>query len=454
MARYSLQFKVAAFLLIVAMLLGGGGSRFAFAEMLVQLAAIPALVLGLGDMRAAQNWAGFRTLIVICAAAAALVLLQLVPLPPFIWQALPGRELWAEGANLIPGGATWLAWSVNPELTVQSGLSLMVPVAMILSVMRLGEKEQRLLLYIALAMLGVHLAVAVMQALSGGESFYPYKTSHKGLPLGLFANRNHMAELALMGIFVLIGLVSSKHGEGERGGRYLLLGTAILILSLAIVATNSRTATALLIPAYMFLTYKALPVRWRKQSAWILGGLSFSVAGLLAVMLSSGTFMLANTMAKRYAQDEDHRFEFWPDAWHAMLEYMPFGSGLGTFDTVFRANEKLTTVGSHYVNNAHNDYLELGIETGIFGLAIAAVFLFWFGKTLVILSRGQKTGSNIMGTYSGAALVAIALHSMIDYPLRSLSLAAVAALLVGVMAFCRGASQVLPEHNPRRSNGD
>ncbi len=428
-------FLSAAFLLIVAMLFGGGGSRFALSEMLVQLSAIPALVIGLGKMREAEEWPAFRPLILLCGAAILLVIVQLIPLPPAIWQALPGRELLAEAAGLVGDDSAWRPWSINPELTLQSGLSLIIPIAMISAVLHFRSGEVRLLLMIALVMVMVNFGTAMLQSLSGGNSFYPYETTHKGLPIGLFANRNHMAQLLLMAIFMSAGLFLSRGNNRKSPGQSMLLAAFMVVLAFGIVATNSRTVTALLIPASIFLAYRFVPERFRKQGLWIIGAGVLAAAGIFALLVSTGRFQVFNILLDRFAQDEDHRFEFWPDAWNTMLAYFPFGSGAGTFDTVFRAHEKLSTVGTHYVNNAHNDYLEVGIETGIFGLAIIAGLVVWTVNRARGLLVGDAGGRrDTLAYYAVAALGCVALHSLIDYPLRSLSLMTFASLLFAVIA--------------------
>ena len=46
---------------------------------------------------------------------------------------------------------------------------------------------------------------------------------------------------------------------------------------------------------------------------------------------------------------------------------MPVGAGLGTFVPVYAMFEKPEQVSLFYVNRAHNDVLELWLETGVAG---------------------------------------------------------------------------------------
>ena len=54
---------------------------------------------------------------------------------------------------------------------------------------------------------------------------------------------------------------------------------------------------------------------------------------------------------------------------------MPLGSGLGTFVPVYAMFEKPEDAQDTYVNRAHNEILEIWLETGMLGLALIVVFV-------------------------------------------------------------------------------
>ena len=91
--------------------------------------------------------------------------------------------------------------------------------------------------------------------------------------------------------------------------------------------------------------------------------------------------------------------------------YFPFGSGLGSFDPVYRAVEPLTAVTASYFNHAHDDALELLVETGAFGMAVLAAFaLWWTTLTARLAVRGRGTGG--VGLYASLAVAALVAHSL------------------------------------------
>ena len=58
------------------------------------------------------------------------------------------------------------------------------------------------------------------------------------------------------------------------------------------------------------------------------------------------------------------------------------GSGLGTFEKVYRMAEDPAKVDRYYVNHAHDDYLELAVETGLPGIILMLLFLGWWGRSV------------------------------------------------------------------------
>ncbi len=54
----------------------------------------------------------------------------------------------------------------------------------------------------------------------------------------------------------------------------------------------------------------------------------------------------------------------------AAQSYLPVGSGLGSFDPVYRSVEPLERLDATFFNQAHNDYLEIWLETGWIGAGL------------------------------------------------------------------------------------
>lgn len=131
---------------------------------------------------------------------------------------------------------------------------------------------------------------------------------------------------------------------------------------------------------------------------------------------------------------EDARIDFARNTLAAAWAYFPFGSGFGTFVPVYAMFEKPADLLPHtYANHAHDDVLELFLESGVVGIGLLISFLVWFGmRAKTIWSRGAAIGQDIDRSLAKAATIAIALliaHSFVDYPLRT-------EALMAVFAFC------------------
>jgi O-antigen ligase len=275
---------------------------------------------------------------------------------------------------------------------------------------------------------------------------------------GVFANSNHQASLMLVALIasgLLISLDDPSLEIKTSSGKWRLhLGWLLIpIFSIMLLAAMSLAGWALLLPA---LAMSLLLATGRRR----LGALLIFA---LLVLASVGGVLIAFGPSSGPAGDlqalfQNNRLISLPDILFTLQQFWPVGSGLGTFVPVFKANENLDLVTSAYLNHAHNDLLELLIETGLFGGALLGVALIailaqlW--KASRISSRAQATAS-----LGGASILAILfLHSLIDYPLRADAIAAVAGLAVGLLSanaetIGAGRNQKRPGRKSRKSFG-
>ena len=113
------RFRLAAAYLAAVFLLGGGARDDI--QSLVLLRPIAALVGGvalLGLTRPAI--ARHRALFFFYIAATVWIALQLIPMPPGLWQALPGRAL-IQQIDVATGMAdAWRPFSIDPRATANA----------------------------------------------------------------------------------------------------------------------------------------------------------------------------------------------------------------------------------------------------------------------------------------------------------------------------------------------
>jgi len=132
------------------------------------------------------------------------------------------------------------------------------------------------------------------------------------------------------------------------------------------------------------------------------------------------------------------------DCVHMWRERPLLGWGLGTFPVVYPKFRSFYT--SFFVNDAHNDYLQLLVETGILGAAIAVWFLvLTFRRAWAKLDNWQETATGTLTVACLLGCVGILVHSFLDFNLQIPANAALFYVLCAVAA-----SQPLHEAHRRR----
>ena len=202
---------------------------------------------------------------------------------------------------------------------------------------------------------------------------------------------------------------------------------------LGVFLSNSLACMLLMIPVLSGIYLLARPevtIRW----PWlVLGGLVFSAG--LAWLLASG--LVANDLMSKSGTAGISRGEFLSNGLHMLKDFLPFGSGIGTFREIYPWYEDPARVGTTYVNHAHNDWLEFLIETGIFGAALLIIVGRWLVATAWGLWSAARS-EHQLALGATIAIGAVAAHSLVDYPLRT---AAISGLIAFSCVVCRRPSE-------------
>lgn len=435
-------------LLAVSFVCGGTSRNNELRLLLVELSALPLIGMAVLALSKSGDWRSHRLAIGLALGALAIPLLQLIPLPPGVWTRLPGRDelVLALGvADIVPG---WSTVSLTPDATLAGALALVPALAMFGGALTLRESDQRRLLWVVLGLTGVSMAVALLQFV-GGARFHVWAETRDGSVAGLFMNRNHLATLCLTALPFLAVLAARdlrphQHAPAARPWLTLLFGVGVV----GVIALTRSRAGLMLFP---------VAVGGSVLAAWIAAGLrrpsrnQLILIGLAcAVLLALAALAFGPTMARLEAGGaHDIRFERWPQVVTLAQTYLPLGSGVGSFDPAYRAIETLQELDSTYFNNAHNDYLEIWLETGWLGVALILGFLWWFGKRSLAAWRSGDERADLPRAASVAILIVL-LHSIGDYPLRTATMAVVFALACAILEFASRA----PSSGRRRRRAD
>ncbi|WP_408587962.1 O-antigen ligase family protein [Novosphingobium sp.] len=421
-------------LLAASLVLGGGGSPSPLPELLLQLGAA---VLAFAWYRAmvGTGRAMSRPALIAAAIFLALPLLQLVPLPPSLWHSMPGRGPEIEALSLIGAADRWRPWSMAPDRTLAGVLSSLPPLLMLVMAASLRRRERALLLALASAVALVSLFVGVGQM--RGDLFDFYGSGNQVI-LGFQANRNTTADILLVGLLAAVtSLRLWNEGRGERiGPAPLLVLVAVLsmLVGVGVFMTGSRAGIAL----FALTMPAALALAWPRGAGGRKAALGAAMVGAIVVVgLGASLTLSANQsvtrVVTRFAADHETRPDLWRDTRYAIDATMPFGSGVGTFVPVMFAAERLEVVDTKLPNRAHNEYLEYALEGGAFAALAALLLVVLFAVFTVREWRSDAPFARAQISCALAAFTLVALHSMVDYPFRSMSMATLIAVMAALL---------------------
>lgn len=419
-------------LVLIAILAGGGGVAYGFANLVVQLAAIAVLAVNAPAVRGLWQ-AGTKPVALLCFATLALPLMQLVPLPHAVWIALPGRQL-ADESLLAVDAMGWFPVSLDSARTLVAFLGLLLPFAVLALGLSLGRSTLVAVCRTVIALALAGFALGAVQVLSAGQSglLYP-ENPMPGVMFSTFANRNS-AGLFMVCCLILLCALPLGHA---RQRELIVRVIAGVLLTLGVLLTQSRSSMALLAIPALYLTLRLASAAWARRSAnalQITRTTGVAAAALIAAVFAAAMVLLPDsrimTGIERFSQTADARTVIWEDARFAAKRYWPAGTGMGTFDEVFQVDESLEYLSTRTAGRAHNDYLEIAIEAGAFGLALVAM---WAAFVLWQAIRARNSAHRWLAWGCAAILACIALQSIVDYPLRNQAMLGFAALMVALL---------------------
>lgn len=454
---------VAIFTAVVVLM--GGGSRYDVASApWLRAFAILAMFCAF-TMTPASAWRSIRTPMILMGLLISWVAIQLVPLPPGIWSTLPLREKILAIDQLLGAPERWRPITMSPALTINTLLSLSVPLAALIIAAALPVGE-RVRLWWAIWLFGLASVVfGLMQFMAGPRSvFYLYRITNETSLVGLFANRNHHGLMLSLAILAAGWLIANEIARRNRRPLLIpaLIGSiAIFLLFTLIIGSRmgliGGVASSMLVYAivrwsYRFApkpinqarsrerTHHAAPVRIERIRDVLLNILPFVVVPVLgALFYFSGR---DNTVGRFLDGDgvEEIRVATFSSIAALLKGQWLLGSGFGAFARVYQVMEPDTLLQEAYLNHAHNDWLQLPIEGGLPAVLIFVAGTIWIAFQLIAAWRSRPTplrvevAENVILAAAFAVLIA---GSAVDYPLRTPSIAMTAAFLIVILAHHR-----------------
>lgn len=435
LAGVSLDFWAILLLLIVIFLMGGASRADVKSLVFLRPIAAAACVLGVALLRA-NDLGRYKGTLIFAAACVLLVALQLVPLPPVLWQALPGRSIFAEVDSTI-GVDVWRPIALNPSGAWNSFFALAVPAAVLLLGIRLSREELFKLLPVVVASGLISGIVGLGQSIGSPEGpLYFYRVTNNGAAVGLFANRNHQAFLLAI-LFPMLAVCAAILDRRQKSYAVKLWGCALAAAALVPLLLVTGSRTGIVLGLFGILAGAALARSGSIKFHFSASKRRFNPAHIFAIFV--GIALVAVTIATSRAEAvrrllgideaEELRFAIWGPITKMAWKYFPVGSGVGSFAEVYQIDEPSQLLRYSYVNHAHNDWLEILLTTGLPGVLLMSVSVIAVAKQGLELRKSQPgSRSRHFGQLGLLVLVMLSMGSVTDYPLRTPLMSAMAVI--------------------------
>ncbi len=379
------------------------------------------------------------------------VALQLVPLPTdWVAKLDPARVLPSAVMAMTATHGSFLTLSVYPHATVLSLIKFFAYVAAFLLAAYLFDSHQRKsMLVTILIFLGLfEAAYGLVQYLTGWQKIFTYrKVNYVNCATGTFINHNHFAGfLELASPFVVASTFyyfqiwqqgrrrgrAGSEATASAGFRVLFFVALLLVEIVAVIMSRSRAGIVATLFSLMFLVLLAQFKTRRK--IWMAGLGAFVLAAV-----GYGLWIGLNPVLSRFEVlqggiqylEAEGRLRAWQATLGAFHDFPVFGTGLGTFRTIFPRYQ--TYMVTYTFTHAHNDYLEVLEETGWIGTLLLWVPIFWLWIKMVrsfFTDTRRYRPAVTLGCIGGT--LGLLIHSVADFNLHIPANAFVLAVVLGI----------------------
>jgi O-antigen ligase len=424
----SVFFYVTAAVLCLTLFIGGASRENMPLVFVAEISSLLPLLWAAWRLVEAGHWRRLRVPLALAGAILAVPLLQLIPLPFSLWAALPGHQTAVQALHVLGVPDQWRPYSLQPRDTFGNWLALFPPLAMFLAVLGLTDRERWLLLIMIPSIALISLVLGLMQIRN--EHFYFYHNTNLGAAVGLFSNRNHQATLFLITLPLVAGAVSSRHlPQNLRMVARVIAAIMACLMILGLGFVKSRAGILLAGPVLLGAILLILRARTQKPDKKLMALAAVVVIAALALV---GAFLAQPLIERFETRDIEARLTTVPVTFNTATHYLPFGSGIGSFEAIYAGVEPLAEMNQTFWNHAHSDYVELWLEAGVLAALIFLAFMVWFVRALV--RAWKASGDTAQLARAGAIVVLIVLaHSLVDYPIRTLAIADLFALGLALM---------------------
>jgi O-antigen ligase len=431
--RERLLFALSGLLLSVAFISGGSSQETGWGVMVAELLALAVLLCVLSQHAWRQRLAEARWGVAAACLIVAVPLLQLLPIPAWLWQWPAPRA--ALQHDLAAAGVTHIShrWSLAPAASERDLYLLLPGLALFLSALALDRDAHRRLLWWFVGLVTFSVVLAFAQLGVAQDSFLNPFPQYAPALAGVFANRNHQACAMAMGLVLALALMLDARMRIRRGAAthasmfVCAILAALFAAILPLVGSRAGVIIAIIGAAAALLAsgvWSLRHLREQRAARWL--------AVLALAVLAVGVYGAFAWMQ----QDADIAGSRWQMAGAASQlagASMPLGGGTGSFVRMFEQFTQGSMMHQGYINAAHNDYIQWWYAGGVLAIiAIAAAIAMLATAAVRTLKLRPESSLRMTGLAALLTILMPALQSTVDYPLRTPALMTAFGMLAGI----------------------
>lgn len=379
-------------MILLTGLIGGGAGQGLWSDHLIELAMVPALFIGFGALLGDRLSIAVK---IFTFGVLAFLALQFLPFaPPRNLPVFEGLEI------------DQRFWTTNFSRSLEAGLICVFVLGFGLFVAAMpAQRQERVLIFVLLAM-AINFLIGVIQLSYAREEALEGLLAYS-IRAGVFANENHfstmiLAAIPLMAFFLLTG----------KKRIFTFIGLQLLVI-VYLFAVGSRTGMVLSggVAVLCLLWFGVF-------------GSNFKINLLASIIALAALGVFSQFLSSEALLKEDLRTLFFENTLTAIGEHWLFGTGPGSFVIIYpiyHGGERILSVA---VNAAHNDYLQVILEGGVFAIVLMVLYFLIFLANIF---------NNKMTTAAGFAIFVMLVHSLVDYPLRTLFLLTLFAVFSAIV---------------------
>lgn len=275
---------------------------------------------------------------------------------------------------------------------------------------------------------------AILQGIApNGKLYWIWRSAQGGAIYGPYVNHNHYAGLMEMLTPFPLVLATTRFSDGNR--KLIVAGIAAIMAGSVFLSGSRGGMLALVVEIIVLAVLMLRSQKGNWKQPLLLGGFLILVIGFLVWL---GGNELTRRLASIHSETQTEitggtRIMVDRDCLHMIVKRPFLGWGLGTFPTVYPQFRSFYT--TFFVNQAHNDYLQLVVENGVVGLTIALCFIvLMFRQAATKLKDWSETSTGAVTVAAMLGCIGILVHSFLDFNLQIPANAALFYVLCAIAA--------------------